>query len=158
MKNMKLSHKTMMIIGGVFLVLFIASGYWLLFGRRAAINNNNNQVVPSEAIIPTVSSSVKVNLVTLTGGHDVSLNVSGIPSGTTSIDYELSYQTAQQGLQGVIGTITPNSGESTFEKKLTLGTCSSGTCVYHQVVGQIKVTLKFTTDSGQQIFEKEFSL
>ena len=84
------------------------------------------------------------------------LKVGNIPKNTQSIDYELSYQTAQQGLQGVIGTVT--SEKDNFEKKLTLGTCSSGTCVYHQVVGKIKLTLKFTGEYGEKIFEKEYAI
>lgn len=153
----KLSNKKMMIVGGVFLVLFLITGYWLFIGRKKTASTTDNQILPSEAVIPTVDSSVKVDLTTLTGGHDVSLDVSNMPSGTTSVDYELSYQTAQQGLQGVIGTVTTD-GKPSFEKKMTLGTCSSGTCVYHQVVGKVKLTLKFTSDSGEKIFEKEFEL
>ena len=153
---MKLNQKTMMVLGGVFLVLFIISGYWLLIGRKAVNKNKNEQVIPSEAVIPTVDSAVKVDL-TSVNGKEVTLSIVGIPSGTTSIDYELSYQTAQQGLQGVIGTIQI-ANESKYDKKLTLGTCSSGTCVYHQVVGKIKLTLRFTSDQGEKIFEKEYSL
>lgn len=154
---MKLNRKTTMILGGIFLVLFIFSGYWLLIGRKTTNNNKNEQMVPSETVIPTVDSSVKVELTSPTKGKEVSLKIDSIPSGTTSIDYELSYQTAQQGLQGVIGTI-PIEGQSEYEKKLTLGTCSSGTCVYHQVVGKIKLTLKFNSDKGEKIFEKEFAI
>ena len=153
---MKLNKKIVMIVGGVLLVLFVLAG-WMLMNKKTAVSNNNNQPASQEEVIPTIDSSVKVDLTSLTGGHDVSLSVANIPSGTTSIDYELSYQTAQQGLQGVIGTITTD-GKSTFEKKLTLGTCSSGTCVYHQVVGKIKLTLKFSSDSGEKIFEKEYGL
>jgi hypothetical protein len=155
---MKLNHKTNMILGGVLLILFIFFGYWLLKGKKAINNSNKNeQTVPTQAIIPTVDSSVKVDLISSTGGKEVTLKITNILSGTTSIDYELSYQTAQQGLQGVIGTI-PIEGNSTYEKKLTLGTCSSGTCVYHQVVGKIKLTLKFNSENGEKIFEKEYGL
>jgi len=44
-----------MIAGGIFLVLFVFSGYWLLIGRKENVNNKNEQIVPSEAIIPTVN-------------------------------------------------------------------------------------------------------
>lgn len=153
---MKINHKTMMILGGVFLILFIFSGYWMLIGRKANNKDKNKQQVSSETVIPTVDSSVKVEL-TSTTGKEVVLKITGIPTGTNSIDYELSYQTAQQGLQGVIGTIQLDN-ESEYDKKLTLGTCSSGACVYHQVVGKIKLTLKFNTENGEKIFEKEFEL
>jgi len=119
-------------------------------------NNTTVEATPTEMLIPTVDSSVKASLESLSGNKEVMLKMSGLPKGTSSVDYELSYQTAQQGLQGVIGTVTVEEGNSEYEKKLTLGTCSSGSCVYHQVVGKIKLTLKFNGDYGEKIFEKEF--
>ena len=153
---MKLNQKTTMILGGVFLVLFIISSYWLLIGRKTNSTNKDEQVTPTEMVIPTIDSSVKVDL-TSVNGKEVALSITGIPSGTNSIDYELSYLTAQQGLQGVLGTIQIDN-VSEYDKKLTLGTCSSGACVYHQVVGKIKLTLKFNSDRGGKIFEKEFEI
>ncbi len=145
-----------MVLGGVFLVLFIISSYWLLIGRKTNSTNKDEQVTPTEMVIPTIDSSVKVDL-TSVNGKEVALSITGIPSGTNSIDYELSYLTAQQGLQGVLGTIQIDN-VSEYDKKLTLGTCSSGACVYHQVVGKIKLTLKFNSDRGEKIFEKEFEI
>jgi hypothetical protein len=43
-------------------------------------------------------------------------------------------------------------------RKIVLGTCSSGTCRYHNIVGDVKVFMKFTGDYGSKVFEKEFSL
>ncbi|PIP15161.1 hypothetical protein COW98_04980 [Candidatus Roizmanbacteria bacterium CG22_combo_CG10-13_8_21_14_all_35_9] len=148
-------NKNVLIIGAVLLVL-LAIGYWLL-GRKNIPKNNQETISPTEIVLPTIDSSVKVDLQSVSGGKDVTLSINNIPSGTDSVDYELSYQTAQQGIQGVIGTIDV-SNQSDYEKKITLGTCSSGTCVYHQVVGKIKLTLKFTGDYGEKLFEKEYEL
>lgn len=117
-------------------------------------------LTPTEVVeqpIPTVDSSVEVSLTPIIGGKEITLLISNSPNGTKSIDYELSYQTAQQGLQGVIGTIQIQ-GEKSYEKQLTLGTCSSGACVYHNVVGAIEVNLRFIGDYGEKIFEKEFEI
>jgi len=143
-------------IGGLIVLVLLVIGVFI-FSRKQVNKAIVTNASPTDQIIPTIDSSVKVDLTSTTGGKEVILTINSIPSGTNSIDYELSYQTAQQGLQGVIGTITP-AGESNYEKKLTLGTCSSGTCVYHQVVGKIKLTLKFNSDSGEKIFEKEYGL
>jgi len=148
-------NKNVLIIGAVLLVL-LAIGYWLL-GRKNIPKNNQETISPTEIVLPTIDSSVKVDLQSVSGGKDVTLSINNIPSGTDSVDYELSYQTAQQGIQGVIGTIDVFN-QSDYEKKITLGTCSSGTCVYHQVVGKIKLTLKFTGDYGEKLFEKEYEL
>jgi len=118
-----------------------------------------DQVQKKEEVdaIPTVDSSTVVTLKSLQGNKEILLEGKGVPSGTSSIDYELSYDTQGQGKQGVIGTISDITG-NTFEKQMTLGTCSSGRCVYHEVIGSIQVTLKFTGDYGERILIKEFSL
>ena len=152
---MKLSKQQMMIVGAV-LALLLVVGFFLLRGRGS--QNDVSEEIQVEDAIPTVDASVKVTLeATDNANREVILSASSIPAGTTSFDYELAYQTASQGLQGVIGTIASIEGRG-FEKTLTLGTCSSGACVYQQVVGKIKVTLKFNGDYGERLFEKEFSL
>ena len=150
---MKLNKK--IYIGGLVVLVVLLIGFFV-FGRKQANKVTVEDVSPTDQILPTVDSSVKVSLTSQTGNKEMLIKVSNMPNNTQLVDYELSYQTAQQGLQGVIGTVT-NEGNS-FEKKLTLGTCSSGTCVYHQVVGKIKLTLKFTGEYGEKIFEKEYEL
>lgn len=151
-------NRQQIIVGAVILVTLIVV---LIIGSKFMTKNKNveekkaNLEEINQDVIPTVSSSVGVTLEKATDGKEIILSVANIPSGTQSIDYELSYQTAKQGLQGVIGTIS-TTGESKYEKKITLGTCSSGTCVYHEVVGKIKLSLKFSGDYGERIFEKEF--
>ncbi len=149
-------NKTTMILGGFFLVLFILSGYWLLIGRKTTNNNKNEQVAPSEAIIPTVDSSVKISLTPLMGRKEVMLSIKNMPKNTNSLEYILSYETVEGGLQGVNSTaeITGND----FEKKITLGTCSSGTCVYHNIKDKIKVELVFKGNNGDKYFTKEYEL
>ncbi len=149
-------NKTTMVLGGFFLVLFIFSGYWLLIGRKATNNNKNEQVTPSEAVIPTVDSSVKISLTPLTGRKEVMLSIKNMPKSTNSLEYILSYETVEGGLQGVNSTAEIIGSD--FEKKITLGTCSSGTCVYHNIKDKIKVELVFKGDSGDKYFTKEYEL
>lgn len=152
---MKPEYKKYIFIGIAVFILLI-SGVFVL-GRKDTSRNQPEEETPAEEVIPTVNSSVKVDLSAQAGRKEVTLAIEGIPDNTESIDYELSYQTAQQGLQGVIGTIS-DIENSKYEKKLTLGTCSSGTCVYHQVVGKIKLTLKFNGSYGAKLYEKEFEI
>ncbi len=152
---MKPEYKKYLMVGGVVVLLLIV-GYFI-FSRGKSNQQDLSDIEPTEEVLPTVDSSVKVSLEGVGGNKEVNLAVSSIPGNTESVDYELSYQTASQGLQGVIGTVV-TTGKSELEKKLTLGTCSSGTCVYHQVVGKIKLTLKFSGDYGEKIFEKEYEL
>ncbi len=150
------TNKRYLIIGIV--VVFLLIGIVGFVIKRNQIPNSAiNQPSPTEEVIPTIDSSVVVDLISLSTGREVQLTIGKIPSGTSTIDYELSYQTAKQGLQGVIGTITLNK-ESDYKKNLTLGTCSSGTCIYHQVIGKINLTLKFNGSYGERIFEKDFEI
>ena len=153
---MKLNQKTTMIFGGFFLVLFIFSGYWLLIGRKATINNKNEQVIPTDVVIPTIDSSVKISLTPLTGRKEVLLSIKSMPKNTNSLEYILSYETIEGGLQGVNSTAEITGSD--FEKKITLGTCSSGTCVYHNVKDKIKVELVFKGNDRDKYFTKEYAL
>lgn len=149
---MKFDKKYLYVLGAVVIILLVG---WFIFGRGASKQTGTPK--PTEAVIPTVDSSVQVSLTADSAKRNLLLSVSGMPSGTTSLDYEISYQTASQGLQGAIGNAAV-AGQSTFQKSITLGTCSSGRCVYHQVVGSIKLSLKFSGDYGEKIFEKEYSI
>jgi hypothetical protein len=153
---MVFKKKGFLIIGAVlfFLIIFIIISSLTKKEKVAP----NSLITPTEGIIPTIDSSVKISLKPLIEGKEIMLTIENIPEKTQLIDYELSYQTAKQGLQGVIGTIDLSKNEKKYEKRITLGTCSSGTCVYHQVVGKIRLTLKFTGDYGEKIFEKDYQL
>ena len=168
---MKLNHKTMMILGGVFLVLFILSGYWLLVGRKT-VSNQNQDVVPFETIAPTIDSSVKVDLKQEKKG-EVLLSINNPPNGTSSIEFELSYLVVNVDTgegesgsvaQGAIGKCYESNsvwecGEpSQSGRKIILGTCSSGVCRYHNITGPIKVSLKFSGSYGNKSFTKEYTL
>ncbi|OGK39529.1 hypothetical protein A2954_07655 [Candidatus Roizmanbacteria bacterium RIFCSPLOWO2_01_FULL_37_12] len=155
---MKLDKKKLMLIAGAVLTILII-GAVLISSRKPEIKKpGNEELLPTEVIIPTIDKSVKVSLISSSLGKEVTLQIKGIPSGTETIDYELSYQTAQQGLQGVIGTLQLKPAESEVDKTLTLGTCSSGTCVYHQVTGKIRLNLRFTGEYGDKVFEKEYQI
>ena len=153
---MKTNNKTTMVLGGFFLVLFVFSGYWLLIGRKTTVNNKNEQVIPTDVVIPTIDSSVKISLTPLTGRKEVLLSIKNMPKNTNSLEYILSYETKEGGLQGVNSTAKITGSD--FEKKITLGTCSSGTCVYHNIKDKIKVELVFKGNNGDKYFTKEYKI
>lgn len=146
------------VIGILVAVVLLGVGIGVMGTRNKKTNISPIKVVKQEEAIPTVDASVKVELTPLSGNKEVVLHIDGILQGTTSIEYTLSYLTKEQASQGVIGTIKPTADERSYEKKITLGTCSSGTCVYHNVQGAITVALKFTGAYGEKIFEKDFTL
>ncbi|OGK62224.1 hypothetical protein A2334_05210 [Candidatus Roizmanbacteria bacterium RIFOXYB2_FULL_38_10] len=150
--------KTVIIVGVVVFIIIVLSFILLSKNKKEEVKEKTGGVlIQEENILPTVDSSVKVEFTSSSEGKEAILRLSGIPSGTESIDYELSYQEAQKGLQGVIGTIMPDN-QTAYEKKITLGTCSSGRCVYHEIIGKVKVTLKFVGSYGDKIYEKEYDI
>ncbi|QQG44723.1 MAG: hypothetical protein HYW86_02295 [Candidatus Roizmanbacteria bacterium] len=144
-------------IAAVAVFILIALSFNVFKGNSVNKTKTKTPVSQSE-IIPTIDTSVVVDLQAKNNKKAIDLTIDGIPSLTTSIEYSLSYETKQQGLQGIIGTIEVNNGEKKKTLSRELGTCSSGTCVYHQVVGNIKVELKFTGAYGERIFEKEYKI
>lgn len=146
-----------LIIAAVAVLMIIGLVSYIVAGRTSKKTTDAPAVEMDNEVLPTVDASVKVDLEGRNNNRAIALTISGIPKGTESIEYSLSYQTKGQGLQGIIGTI--EAGDDT-EKTVTreLGTCSSGTCVYHDVEGKIKVELKFSGAYGEKIFDKEFEL
>lgn len=157
--------RNILIIGGVVIVLFIA-GFVFVRSRSTSKQNLTEEILESTEVIPTVSSSVKVNLKPLAGKREVILTVKNVLIGTNTIDYELTYDAEGQGPQGAIGQcskkkLEPEScdfAQLSSGKKITLGTCSSGACVYHKVIGSIHLSLKFSGEYGERIFEKDYDL
>lgn len=159
-KNNLIKNKKLLIIL-LSLTILLIGGVVLRFKgikkrEKKEGNLKRETVLPREEVLPTVDSTVSVNL-TSKDGKEVVLTVENIPLGTETLDYELSYLTSGNLPKGVVGTIEV-AGKDKIERKITLGTCSSGTCVYDQGVKKIKVDLKFNGDYGGKLFEKEFEI
>ncbi len=143
------------IIGAVVLVLVVVAGVFLMNRGNAAQEAQDKESVfdePSE-VIPTVDSSVKVSI---KGTTDAMITVEGIPGGTDSIEYELSYNTKSGSIEGVFGIIEVKGSKA--EEEVTFGTCSSGVCRYHEIDGPVSGTFIFSGDYGEKMLEQEFEL
>ena len=110
--------------------------------------------------IPTVTKDVVVSLEPIQPKKEIKLIVKGVPQGTKSIEYELTYSTKDQDSQGVFSTAGPEKNALTFgadfERDITLGTCSKNVCKYHVITSPIKVSLKFEGSYGARIFQKDY--
>lgn len=141
---------TILLIGGVFIRVKTSQQ------KKVKEETKKQEVLPKTEVIPTIDSSVLVDL-TSKDGKEAILTIKNIPSGTSTIEYELSYFAKGDLPKGVVGTIDVE-GENGIERKITLGTCSSGSCVYDEGVTSVKVNLKFEGDYGSRLFEKEFEI
>ena len=150
-----MKKKMIVVVVGLLILMGVIGGVLLSQKKPTTIEQPKKQV--DLGAIPTVDASTTISLTAIQGNKEIVLKSTTVPNGTTAIDYELSYDTKAQGKQGVIGSVSTITGNS-FEKQMTLGTCSSGRCVYHEVVGAIQVTLKFTGEYGEKVLAKEFTL
>lgn len=164
--NIRSLKKSHIIIGAILSLVLIAI---LTVVVVSSIQKNNRAMEIEEVteapeieeleVIPTVDSSVKVKLEDPEGlMQEVILSIKGIPKGTELIEYDITYDTVDESVQGTFGEIELEEKEDAIERDLTLGTCSSGSCVYHKIDGDIKVRVKFEGTYGQQLFEDDFSL
>ena len=64
---MNLDKKQKMIAGGVLLIVVVLVGSWLLFGRKAGNINKAPTPASSDTVIPTIDSSVQVDLTSTSG-------------------------------------------------------------------------------------------
>ncbi|HLD26722.1 MAG TPA: hypothetical protein VJB63_02085 [Patescibacteria group bacterium] len=151
-----LKNRKMMIFFGIIVIIGLIVLFVSFNKPKPKQEEPQDDVLPKSEIIPTIDASVEVVLISKSN-KEVILTIEKIPSGTTSIEYELSYLAKGDLPKGVIGTIVVENDES-IERSITLGTCSSGKCVYDQGVEKIKVSLKFIGNYGSRLFEKEFEL
>lgn len=150
-------NKPFMIGGIVVIILVLIFGFTTLTKNKSKTADTTQNVLPQGEVVPTVDSSVEVGVVSSNDNKEITLTINNSPKGTTSIEYELSYNAKGNVPKGVIGTIDMTNGEN-IERKITLGTCSSGKCIYDEGVTDIKVSLKFNGDYGARSFEKDFPL
>ena len=147
----------------------------LVFGFWFAVNSNNKSkgqgtesVLENEPTIAPVDSSVVVDLTSATKKGEVLIEVKNAPVGTKKAEMELTYNREKRPEDETESDIIPDgvlagcdfkSGQrSCLKEGITLGTCSSGVCRYHTVVGKIKLSIIFSGSYGERSFEKEYQL
>jgi hypothetical protein len=154
MKNIAKEKK--LVVFFIFLLFFLFL-IWFVYAKKSYQSGQNQALItPTSESLPLVDSSVKVELMPLNSNREVNLKITNVPKETNEIEYVITYETKNGALQGVNSTAKVNG--TIFEKKITLGTCSSGTCVYHQVKDKIKVELLFKGSYGEKYFTNEYDL
>lgn len=100
-----------------------------------------------------------VSLTPTSDGHFLNLKIEKIAIPASSLDYELLYSVPGGRTQGVPGTISL-TGQREIERKLLLGSESSGKFRYDEGVEKGSLTLRFRNSSGKLIakFSSDFHL
>lgn len=169
----KRTHVVMVAALVIFLILI-----GLLTLRKDQTKRQTGTQIPTEVVIPTVDSSVIVELKSLKKSV-ATLSVKNAPQGTKKIEYLVSYDAkpgpafsedasgmdvVPQGFQG-----TCHEASSVWEcgndeplipgkRIIVFGSSSSGVYRFHDIVGKVKVNLEFSGSYGMRTFEKEYGL
>lgn len=165
-----LKKNTLILFIVIVLTLFL---FVYLFSNRKKevkkIEKDQNEAI----LVPTVDNNVKIYLEKIKVG-EIKVIIDNAPEKTKNIDFEISYLVKNNDIdegvenelisQGAMGMcyLEDNlwycgTGQG-INKKIVLGTCSSGVCRYHNIVGPIKLNLKFSGSYGEKVFEKEYQL
>ena len=138
---------------GIGLVLVIGLGFigWFILGK----NNSGEEVLPTPTPVRYVEVSAEeapfVSLIPSSDGHWLTLNIAGIRDAET-VEYELAYDTAAGVGQGSISSPSPVGADGKYEKRIMLGTESSGKYTFHEGVSGGSVTVKLAGGLGPRRF------
>ncbi|HLL61072.1 MAG TPA: hypothetical protein VK338_05115, partial [Candidatus Nitrosocosmicus sp.] len=90
MENL-MKNKALMIGAALVLILVLVVGVSTLGSKNKTTTDTTENVLPEGDVVPTVDSSVIVNLESSNDNKEVILTVKNSPKGTQSIEYEMSY-------------------------------------------------------------------
>lgn len=142
-----------------FLTILIISGVLLSGCGKKPVTKVQPSLTPEEETIPTVSpKEFEANITARADQKAVILTITKYPKTTTSMEYELTYDT--DGVErGVMGTINVDqAGSDQITREILLGTCSKNVCVYDKNVKSIKLVLRIETSKGTQSWSKAFDI
>lgn len=144
------------------IVIFVLALIFLVVIFLVVKNKKTEVVVDDQDTMLEVSFSDKpfASLTPTSDGHYINLKVEKIKlPKATSLDYELLYSLPDGRTQGVPGTIDL-SGKDSFERKLLLGSESSGKFRYDEGVEEGTLTIRLRDSKGKLLakFSTKFHL
>jgi len=143
------------IIAVVGVILILVGGFLVWRSRRTG------EAVPTiepegTLIETTLKERPYITLTPSSDGHWLTIEVSQIKDAD-SLEYELLYNTESGATQGSINTVKLK-GESSYSKRILLGSESSGKFKYDEGVTQGTVTVRLRGGPGTRKFVTEFHL
>lgn len=112
--------------------------------------SNESNTTPEETATIEVALNDRpmASLTPTDDGHWLNMKVEKLLSSAKTMDYELLYTLPDGRVQGVPGTVQLK-GEKTLERKLLLGSESSGKFRYDEGVKEGTLTLRFRNEKGK---------
>lgn len=126
-------------------VLVLVLVFVLIKNKKSAVVVDDTDTI---AEVPFVQRPV-ANLTPTSDGHYINLKIDKITlPKAASLDYELLYSLPDGRTQGVPGTVDLN-GQTTFERKLLLGSESNGKFRYDEGVVDGSLTIRLRGSNGK---------
>jgi hypothetical protein len=126
-------------------VLVLILVFILIKNKKAAVVVGDTDTI---AEVPFVQRPV-ANLTPTSDGHYINLKIEKLTlPKAASLDYELLYSLPDGRTQGVPGTVDLN-GQTTFERKLLLGSESNGKFRYDEGVAGGSLTIRLRGSNGK---------
>ena len=149
--DMKKNQKMYAIVGAVLVVVAIGVGVFIMQGKSKTTSSNPaaSQEVDAITMKP---EDIGLTLEATPSNHEVIMKMSDL-SKFNSFEFEMNYEAIENGqtvLQGASGSGDVKSGENTIERKITIGTCSTGgACKFHQGVKKITFIIRLNLKDGK---------
>lgn len=129
----------LLVLGGVFFFIVRST-------KETAAPSDETETVAEVALMDRPVASLTPS----SDGHWITMKVEKIKLTAKTMDYELLYSLPDGRTQGVPGSVTLASGAS-IERKLLLGSESSGKFRYDEGVTEGTLTLKFRSSEGKLV-------
>lgn len=147
--------KPIIIIVGLLLVVGLGVGAWRLIAGRGEEPGVTAVPTPARFVETALEERPFISLIPSSDGHWLTIKVEKIQNAT-ALEYELTYTTGDGLVQGAIGG--PFSTDTSYEKKILLGTESSGHYRYHEGVERGSITIRLEGGPGPRKFTSDFRL
>ncbi len=151
-------NKMLLIVGVVVLLVAVAGGAFFLM--NTGNSNDGGEEAGLEQNIRTLQpEDIGLELALSEDRREVSMTITKL-EGIESVEYEASYDAEEEdpesGETAILSQgatsgepIMVEEGQTEIQRDITLGTCSSGTCRYHNVVSDLKFVIKVNFENGE---------
>lgn len=149
--------KILIVLVILFLIIGLGVGGFVLLRGRQSETDLVPTPTPEVFVKTTLNERPFISLTPSSDGHWLTLALGRIQDAD-SLEFELTYNTDDGLTQGAVGGPYKLKGETSYEKKILLGTESSGNYRYHEGVEEGSVTIRLAGGVGARKFITEFKL
>ena len=147
-------------IGVVIVVIVVALGIYFMNSKKAEVGTGP-EITAEEEAIQMNPEDIGLELTPNAAVTEVTMKITDVTK-FTAFDYEMSYDALvndESVPRGAIGSGEVNPGDTSIERKITIGTCSSGTCKYDKGVTKISFIIRLTLkDSTTAVVKKDLDI